>query len=99
MPISLLRLLLLIFAILTILTATLLDGIMMRYIVRPMLRFAEQRAGGRPVEYPGPMRFLLERTWVRRSYHLLFAIVLLALWWYLGTSAGTAAFARSQQLR
>jgi hypothetical protein len=39
------------------------------------------------------MAFMLERAWARRLYHLLFAALLVAGWWYLGTAAGAARWA------
>ena len=69
-------------AVLALLTATLLDGIMMRHVVHPMVRFALRRGGGGAP--PGALRFMLEHAWARRVYHLVAAMMLLGFWWYLG---------------
>jgi hypothetical protein len=74
---------------LAFLTATVLDGIMMRYVLTPLLRIAAQRNPG-PLRYPAGMRVMLEKSWARRLYHLFFAVLLCAVWWYLGTPAGAA---------
>jgi hypothetical protein len=74
---------------LAFLTATLLDGIVMRYILEPLLRVAAQRSPA-PLAYPPGIRFMLEKAWARRLYHLLFGVLLLVLWWYMGTPAGAA---------
>jgi hypothetical protein len=89
MPPTFLRPFLLVMAGLAILTATVLDGVMMRYMMQPMLRKLERMSPG-PVVYPPAMQFVLERSWVRRLYHLLFAALLLGVWWYVGTPAGAA---------
>jgi hypothetical protein len=64
-----------------------LDGIMMRYILEPLLRIAAQRSPA-ALHYPPGMRFMLEKAWARRSYHVLVGGLLLVLWWYLGSPAG-----------
>jgi hypothetical protein len=97
MPISLIRGFLLVIGVLAVGSATALDGIMMRQVVQPMFRLLERQAGGAPVRYPAPLQFMLEHAWARRTYHLLFAAITLALWWYLGTPAGVESFARLQQ--
>jgi hypothetical protein len=90
--VSLVRVLLLVMSVLTLLSATVLDGLMMRYVVQPMLQLGE-RVGGAAVRPPGPMAFMLERPWARRLYNLLFAALLLTAWWYLGTAPGAARWA------
>ena len=84
---------LLVMSVLALLSATVLDGIMMRHVVQPVLRFGE-RANGGIVQLPRPMTFMFERAWARRIYHVLFAALLFAGWWYLGTEAGVAHWAR-----
>ena len=69
-------------AVLALLTATVLDGVMMRHVVHPMLGFVLRRSGGGSPA--GPLRFMLEHAWARRVYHLVAALVLFGLWWYLG---------------
>jgi hypothetical protein len=83
-------------AVLALLTATVLDGVMMRLFVQPFLRFAAERAG-QAVQPPRPLAFMIQRAWARRLYHLFFAALLLAGWWYLGTDTGVAHWARMQQ--
>jgi hypothetical protein len=74
---------LLFMAVLALLTATVLDGIMMRRVVKPMLELGERRTGA-PLTPPRPLRYMIEHAWARRVYHLLFAVVLFGLWWHLG---------------
>jgi hypothetical protein len=76
-------------AALAFLTATVLDGFMMRHVLAPLLRVVAARSPT-PPRYPPPMRFMLERAWARRLYHLAFGVLLLFLWWYLGTPSGAA---------
>jgi hypothetical protein len=87
MSLPLLRWILLGWSILAFLTATILDGVMMRFIIAPWLRINERVAGG-PVKSPRILALMIERRWMRSAYHLLFSILLLAGWWYLGTPAG-----------
>ena len=74
-------------SVLALLTATVLDGVMMRHVVHPMLGLV-QRRGGAPVTLPAFLRFMIEHAWARRAYHLVFAVVLFAVWWYLGSAEG-----------
>lgn len=83
------RTFLLVMAALAFLTATVLDGITMRYLTQPLVRRFKAMGGGN-AQYPPGMRYLLEHTWARRLYHLLFAVIMLGAWWYLGTAAGMA---------
>jgi hypothetical protein len=87
MSLATLRWIILGFSILAILTATLLDGVTMRFMIAPWLRMSERMAGG-AVKTPRIMALMIERRWMRSAYHLVFAAVLLAGWWYLGTPAG-----------
>jgi hypothetical protein len=87
MTLAFYRAFLLVTAGLAFLSATVLDGIMMRYILEPLLRIAAQRSPA-ALRYPPGMRFMLEKAWARRLYHVLFGGLLLVLWWYLGTPAG-----------
>jgi hypothetical protein len=91
LALSVARGILLFMATLALLTA-ILDGLLMRHVVQPMLRVGEQMSGA-PIRPPRLMAFMLERAWARRLYHLLFAALLLAGWWYLGTAAGAARWA------
>ena len=79
-------------AALALLSATVLDGIMMRRVVQPILRLSERANGGR-IQPPRAMAFMLERAWARRIYHVLFAALLFAGWWYLGTQPGAEHWA------
>ena len=83
------RTFLLIMAVLAFLTATVLDGVTMRYMTQPILRRVEALSGGTG-KYPPGIRFLLENAWARRLYHAAFAAIMVGLWWYLGTPAGMA---------
>ena len=82
-----LRWILLGWSILGFLTATMLDGVMMRFIIAPWLR-SNERLAGRPVTPPRFFALMIERRWMRGVYHLVFAALLLAGWWYLGTPEG-----------
>ena len=84
---------LLVMSVIALLTATVLDGIMMRHFVQPVLRLGE-RANGGIVQLARPLAFMFERAWARRIYHVFFAAALFAGWWYLGTEAGVAHWAR-----
>ena len=79
----------LVLAVLALLTATVLDGFTMRYLMQPLLRHIDARSGGR-VGYPRAFRFLLEHAWARRLYHGAIGALAFGVWWYLGTPAGVA---------
>ncbi len=89
--IAFVRTVFLVFAILALLTATLLDGLTMRYLTRPLLRRIEMQSAGK-VRYPAPLLFLLEHAWARRLYHGAMGAVALGIWWYLGTAGDRALF-------
>jgi hypothetical protein len=91
-PVSLARAVLLVMSGLALLTATVLDGIMMRHFVQPILRLGERAKGG-TVQPPRAMAFMFERAWARRIYHFVFAALLFAGWWYLGTEPGAVRWA------
>jgi hypothetical protein len=75
------------FSIMAFLTATILDGVMMRFIIAPWLRLNERMAG-EPVRPPRVLALMIEQRWMRSAYHLVFAGMLLVGWWYLGTPGG-----------
>jgi hypothetical protein len=87
MPLGVLRAYLLGLGLLAALTALVLDGIMLRYVLQPLVRLIEARSPA-PVRYPPGMQFMLEHAWARRAYNLVFAAIVLGSWWYLGTPAG-----------
>ena len=74
--------------VLALLSATVLDGVTMRFLMLPMVRFIERHSGGQAV--PPPIRLMLERPRLRRAYHVAFAMIGLSMWWYLGTRPGSA---------
>ena len=76
-------------AVLAVLTGTLLDGVAMKYIMRPIVRRMEEASGGAQ-HFPPGLSFMMTHAWARRVYHLAFAGIVLAAWWYLGTPAGAA---------
>jgi hypothetical protein len=90
--IDLARGVLLVMSALALLTATVLDGFMIRRVVQPVLRLGE-RMTGEPARPPRPMAFMFEHAWARRLYHLVFAVLLFAAWWHLGTPSGEAHWA------
>jgi hypothetical protein len=91
-PVNVARGVLLVMSGLALLTATALDGIMMRHFMLPILRLGERAHGG-SIQPPRPIAFMLERAWARRLYHVAFAALLFAGWWYLGTASGAGRWA------
>lgn len=87
MAIGLLRGYVLGVGLLAIASAVLLDGVMMRYVLQPIMRRFESQNGG-DVALPPGMRFMLEHSWARRAYNVTFGLILLGIWWYLGTPSG-----------
>jgi hypothetical protein len=87
MPVGVLRAYLLGLGLLAALTALVLDGVMLRYVLKPVVRFVEARSPA-PVRYPAGIQFMLEHAWARRAYNLVFAAIVLGAWWYLGTPTG-----------
>ena len=87
MPLGFLRAYALGLGLLAIATAVLLDGVTMRYVLQPIMRRLEAQNGG-PVTLPRGMRFMLEHAWARRAYHLALGLILVAIWWFLGTPRG-----------
>ena len=83
------RTLLLVIAVLAFLTATVLDGIAMRYLMRPLVRRLDELGIGK-AQYPPGLLYMLERAWARRLYHAAFAAITFGIWWYLGTPTGIA---------
>jgi hypothetical protein len=88
MPLTFIRSFLLVFGILTALTATVLDGVMMRHVLQPLIRHIESRSGQTNLRFPAPMQFMLTHAWARRLYNLLLATSVLSIWWYLRRPAG-----------
>ena len=76
---------LLFMSVLALLTATVLDGIMMRHVVQPLVSLALRRGDG-VVRPPAPLQFMLRHAWARRVYHLLAAALLFGFWWRLGAT-------------
>jgi hypothetical protein len=83
------RTFLLVVAILAFLTATVLDGILMRHLMRPFVRRMDELSGGKG-QYPPGLQFMLDHAWARRLYNAVFAAIAFVIWWHLGTPAGTA---------
>jgi hypothetical protein len=90
MPLAALRVYLLCLGLLAAATALVLDGVMLRYVLQPLVRFIEARSP-QPALLPPGMRFMLDHTWARRTYNATFAVIALGTWWYLGTTAGAHA--------
>src|SRR4051812_3229267 len=89
MPLALVRAYTLGLGLLAIAAALLLDGVMLRYVLQPVVRRFEAQQGG-SVALPPGMRFMLDHAWARRAYNATFGILLIGVWWYLGTPAGAA---------
>lgn len=88
MPLNLFRAFLLVLGVLAVLSALVLDGVLVRFLWQPLTRYLETHSP-RPVRYPPGMRFMLAHGWARRTYNLGFAFVVFGIWWYLGTPAGS----------
>ena len=70
-----LRVYLLCFGILAAATALVLDGVLLRYVLQPLVRFIEKSP--QPVRLPPGMRFMLDHAWARRAYNATFAVIVL----------------------
>jgi hypothetical protein len=79
-------------AAVALLSATILYWPLYNATVRPWLRLAERAHGG-PVALPAVVRLLFTNERVQRAWHLLWAALFVAGWWYLGTPAGERAWA------
>jgi len=91
-PLSLLRWLLFAFGVVGLLAATLFYDPMVRRPIRAWLQLNE-RLAGKPVRLPRPLGFMLQREPLHRAWQAVWAVVFLAVWWYLGTAAGAARWA------
>ena len=91
-PLSLFRWLLFAFGLVGLLASTLLFDLFVRRPMHAWLQLNE-RLAGKPVRLPRPLGFVLEREVLLRAWQAVCAVVLLALWWYLGTAAGAARWA------
>jgi hypothetical protein len=87
MPLQLFRTCALVLGVLAALSGVVLDGLLVRQVWQPLARQLEARSSG-PVLYPPGLRFMLAHAWARRAYNLVFAALMFAVWWYLGTPAG-----------
>lgn len=85
------RVYLLCLAALSATTALVLDGVMYRRVLKPLVELVEHTSP-RPFRLPPQLRFMLEHSWARRLYHAAFTLVVLVMWWYLGTPAGERLF-------
>ena len=84
MPIGVLRAYLLGLGLLALATAAFLDGVMLRHVLQPLVRRLEAQSA-RPLTLPPGMRFMLEHAWARRAYNAAFGLLMLGVWWFLGT--------------
>ena len=87
-----LRYILLAFGILGLLAATVLFDLLVRRPIRAWLRLNE-RLAGRANPVPRPFAIMLNSEPLLRAWQGLCAVVLLVLWWYLGTPDGVAWWA------
>jgi hypothetical protein len=92
MSITVIRWTLLALATFALLTATVLYRPVYNATIRPWLRLNERVNGG-PLVLPAAARLLFTNERVQRAWHALWAAMLLAAWWYLGTPAGARAWA------
>ncbi|HSU95675.1 MAG TPA: hypothetical protein VLI40_00505 [Gemmatimonadaceae bacterium] len=74
----------------------LLTGVAMHGLVRrlmlPRIVDASQSQNGIPSHALRLFSVMIGRAWVFRIYHLCFAVLFLAAWWYFGTTAGNVAW-------
>ena len=89
------RTILLVIGVFKLLTATVFDGIMVRYVMRSLVQRLDSLSHGR-AKYPPGALFMLEHGWARRLYNLAIAASVLGAWWFLGTPAGLAMVHRSR---
>jgi hypothetical protein len=75
-----------------LLATTVLYGVLVRRPLNAWLRLAE-RSTGAPVRLPRPLGVVLDSEALLRAWHGLWAVLFLALWWYLGTASGAAHWA------
>lgn len=87
-----LRCILLAFGVLGLLAATVLFEVLVRRPIRAWLRLNE-RLAGRANRVPRPLAIMLDSEPLLRAWQGLCAVVLLVLWWYLGTAGGVAWWA------
>ena len=75
-----------------------LTGVAMHGLVRrlllPYIMNASQSSNGLSSLSLKLFSIMIGRAWIFRVYHLCFAVMLLAGWWYLGTAAGQTAWAQ-----
>jgi hypothetical protein len=84
-PLSLVRWVLLAIAVLVLLSSTILYDRIMAPPIRRLAAAYEQRGN--------PLPAFVFAEWFVRAWNVLNGLVLLALWWYLGTPGGVAMWA------
>ncbi|HET7459250.1 MAG TPA: hypothetical protein VFJ74_16490 [Gemmatimonadaceae bacterium] len=87
-PINVVRWVLLAMGIFGVLAGTVLFRVIYAATIEPYLRLAERL--GRPLPRTGPVGAMFRNHKLLRAWNLVFGLVYIALWWYLGTHAGAA---------
>ena len=90
---AIVRWVLLALSVVALLGATVLFRPLYAATVRPWLRLNERALGGRPPELPPALARVVRDGRLLRAWQLLWAVLFLAAWWYLGTTAGARAWA------
>jgi hypothetical protein len=93
-PLLYFRWLLLAFAGLAILTGVAMHGLVRRLLLQHVIAVSQQWKGV-PSRALRIFAVMIDRAWVFRFYHLCFAVVLFAGWWYLGTTDGQVVWTHS----
>ena len=92
LSLSTFRSILLVLGIVGLLAATVLFNLLVRRPINAWLRLNE-RVAGRPNPVPRPVATLINSDPLLRAWQGFCALVLLAVWWYLGTAAGASWWA------
>jgi hypothetical protein len=70
-----------------LLTGFAMHGLVRRLLLQPIVNTTQLSSGISSLPFKA-FRLMIARAWVFRIYHLCFAVLLFAGWWYFGTDAG-----------
>lgn len=87
MSLTTVRWILLVFSGFALLTGFAMHGLVRRLLLQPIVN-TTQLSSGISSLFSKAFRLMITRAWVFRIYHLCFAVLLFAAWWYFGTDAG-----------